>query len=84
MESGNPEAIKAINEAILRMTENVKAIADVANRLIADRVEQDPTSISFDAATDSIVGILSDAARAAKEAMERALIAKGVEGPGQF
>jgi hypothetical protein len=83
MESGNPEAIKAINEAILRMTENVKAIADAANRLIADRVEQDPTSLRFDESAGALLGIMSDAARVAKEAMERAIIAKGGE-PGQI
>jgi hypothetical protein len=46
-------------------------------------VEQDPTSINFDPMTETVLGFLSDAARAAKEAIEKAIIAKGGE-PGQI
>lgn len=79
MEPANSEAILAVNEVIRLQGENLKVIADIANRLIADRVSQDPTSINFDPMTGAVVGLLSDAARAAQLVIERTMIAKGGE-----
>lgn len=50
--------------------------------LAVDRIDQDSTSVSVDLATGDVLGALSDAARAARYAMQRRLIAKGWEDPG--
>jgi hypothetical protein len=50
--------------------------------LLADRIDQGATSVSVDLATGEVLGALSDAARAARYAMQQRLIAKGLEDPG--
>jgi hypothetical protein len=50
--------------------------------LIADRIDQDPGDISVDQTTGEILGLLSDAARAARYAIARRIIQKGGEDPG--
>lgn len=50
--------------------------------LIADRVEQDPTTIDVDLQTGHVLGALSDAARAARYALAQRIILRGGEDPG--
>ena len=50
--------------------------------LVADRIDQDPGDVSIDWQTGQILGALSDAARAARFAIEQRIIQKGGEDPG--
>jgi hypothetical protein len=71
-------------EAVVRVeVERLRLLADLSTRFVVDRVKQDPTSLigDFDAATGDLLGALSDAALAAKAAIERSIILKGGE-PG--
>ena len=51
-------------------------------KLVADRIDQDPGDISVDFQTGEVLGLLSDAARAARYAIAQRIIQKGGEDPG--
>jgi hypothetical protein len=63
-------------------TRRLRELSDLAKSVIADRVDQDPTTVEFDPATGALLNALSDAARAAKLAIAQKIVAKGGEDPG--
>jgi hypothetical protein len=50
--------------------------------LVADRIDQDPTDVSVDLGTGAILGLLSEAAKAARYAIARRIVQRGGEDPG--
>ena len=50
--------------------------------LVADRIDQDPGDVSVDMQTGAILGLLSEAAKAARYAIARRIVQKGGEDPG--
>jgi hypothetical protein len=52
------------------------------NALIADRIDQDPGDVSVDEQTGAILGLMSEAAKAARYAIARRIVLKGGEDPG--
>lgn len=71
-------------DAVVHVEVNrLAALVDLSTRFVVDRVKQDPTTPigGFDEATGQLLGALSDAALAAKAAIERNIILKGGE-PG--
>jgi hypothetical protein len=71
-------------EAVVRVqVDRLRLLVDLSTRFVVDRVKQDPTSHigGFDEGTGDLLGALSDAALAAKAAIERLIISKGGE-PG--
>jgi hypothetical protein len=50
--------------------------------LVADRIDQDPGDVSVDVQTGQILGLISEAAKAARYAIARRIVQKGGEDPG--
>lgn len=66
-----------MDEVVLAELHHLTALIDLSTRFVTDRIKQDPTTISVDDQTGAVLGALSDAARAAKAAVERLIIKKG-------
>lgn len=72
----------ALDDFVGIETERLRALSQLVDKLVVDRVSQDPTSVNFDPSTGALLNALSDAARAAKLAIAQKIIAKGGEDPG--
>lgn len=77
------DADAQVRQAVVEVEmHRLKVYTDLAQRFIVDRVKQGPGEIGLDPATGELLGVLSDAALAAKAAIERLQILKGKEDLG--
>jgi len=76
-----PDSDELIDAIIRVQAENLAALVDLSTRFVVDRVKQEPGSLGFDPATGALLGALSEAAKAARLAIDQKIILKGGE-PG--